>query len=428
MDLVLVSFMLVSIGAGLLWYGVRFARALAIPWVVLAFAFPAPGVVTNQVFYVLRLLTAAHATALLRFVGVPVLREGNVIIAPNVIAQVVDTCSGLRSMEMLVLAAIFFVSWYPARRLRQVLLIVLAPAIAYLFNLFRVGVMTVAPTSEFSANHSMQGLAVFFGAISCVILVDRVLGRLLPARPKADRASRLSKAEPALQPVAETESNAGPESTPALQGSARLKGRLGAALLAVLAVTMLGVSIWMPRWTAPESKPLIPTQLPAEFDGWTKTQKIDLDRGFLWTMRFRRYHYWTYERDGDVVSVFIGYDDRRNRGRSLLSRKNALPRRGWEVEERSSVSLESVETRVERVVARSEFDRILTYHWYEGTDRMVSEILRALLATDQSRFWRSQPAEVIRVATRLGSTPDARKENETKLRAFAASLVTELRK
>jgi hypothetical protein len=91
------------------------------------------------------------------------------------------------------------------------------------------------------------------------------------------------------------------------------------------------------------------------------------------------------------------------------------------------VSLESVEARVERVVARSQFGQILTYHWYEGTDGLASETLRALLATDQSPFRRFEPARVIRVLTALGPTPLARMEAETKLRAFAASLVTALR-
>jgi EpsI family protein len=429
LDLVLVSFMLVSLGTGLLWFGVRFARAMAIPLIVLAFAFPAPAVVTNQAFYALRLSTAAHATALLQLVGIPVLREGNLIIGSEVIAQIVDTCSGLRSMEMLTFAAIFFVGWFPARRLRQVLLVVLAPAIAYLFNLIRVGVMTVAPTYEFSVDHHVQGLAVFLGAITCLILTDRVLGRLLPARPQADRAFRLSKAEPGLQPEVEPESSADaePESATSPRGSAGSKGRLGAASLAALAVAMLGVSIWMPRWDAPESKRFIPAELPAELDGWTKAEKLEVDRGFLWTVHFRKPDYWNYEQNGDEVSVFIGYGDRSSRGQSMLSRKNALPGRGWEVEERSSVSLESVEARVERVVARSESAQVLTYHWYEGADGLASEILRALLASDQSPFRRSQPARVIRVETALGSTPLARQEGETKLRAFAASLVTALR-
>ena len=461
LDLVLVSFLLVSISVALLWFGVRFARALAIPWIVLAFAFSAPAVVTNQAFYVLRLSTAAHATALLQFVGIPVLQEGNLIIGANVIAQVVDTCSGFRSMQILTLVAIFFVGWFPARRLRQVLLVILAPAFAYLFNLVRVCVTTVAPASEFSTAHAVQGLMVFFGAIICMILTDRVLGRLLPARPQVDRAARLSEVEQELQSEVEPESSAGaepgsqpeveaessaeaeqeqqlevepessadaePESAAPLRGSAGSKGRLGAASLAALAVAMLGVSIWMPRWNAPESERFIPARLPAELDGWTKAEKVDVDRGFLWTVHFRKPNYWNYERNGDEVSVFIGYDDHSNRGRSLLSRKNALPGRGWEVEERSSVSLESVEARVERVVARSQSARVLTYHWYEGADGLASETLRALLASDQSPFRRSQPARVIRVAIALGSTPLARQEGEAKLRAFASSLVTALR-
>jgi EpsI family protein len=190
---------------------------------------------------------------------------------------------------------------------------------------------------------------------------------------------------------------------------------------------MLGISIWMPNWNAPESDRFIPAELPAELDGWAKAQQVNIDRLFLWTVSFPRHNYWIYERNGDEVSVFVGYDDRSRRSRSLLSRKNALPRRGWDVKERSSVSLESVEAGVERVVARSQSAQILTYHWYEGTDGLASEILRALLATDQSPYRRSQPARVIRVATALGSTPLAAMEDEEELRAFASSLVAALR-
>jgi EpsI family protein len=247
-------------------------------------------------------------------------------------------------------------------------------------------------------------------------------------QPEAEPQSS-ADAEPGLQPEVEPESNADaePESATPPQDSASSKGRLGAASLAALAVAMLGVSIWMPRWAARESERPIRAELPAEVDGWTKGRKIDFDRGFLWTVRYRARDYWSYERNGDEVFVFLGVDDRSDRGRSLLSRKNALPGRGWEVEERSSVSLESLEARVERVVARSDPKKILTFHWYEGTDGLASEILRALLASDQSPFRRSQPARVIRVASALGSTPLARTEDETKLRAFASSLVAALR-
>jgi len=433
LDLVLVSFLLVSIGVALLWFGVRFARALAIPCVVLAFAFPVPGVVTNQVIYVVRLWTATHAAALMQFVGMPVLREGNVIIGATTTAQVIDSCSGLRSMQILTLAAVFFVGWFPARRLRKVLLVILAPAIAYLFNLLRVGAITVAPTSEFSTAHAAQGLMIFFGAISCLIVADRILGFLLPGRSQIDAASRPVEVEVAAeqlpQPEAEPEPSGEvePQSATPPQGFASAKGRLGAASLVALAVTMLGISIWMPRWNIPESERLIPAKLPAELDGWAKTEKVPLDNGYLWTVRFSKHDYRIYERDGDEVSVFIGYDHRRNRGHSLLSPKNAVPRRGWEIEERGSVSLESVDARVERVVARSLSAQALTFHWYEGTEGLASETLRALLAADHSPFRRPQPARVIRVATTIGPAPIERAEDEAMLRAFASSLFAALR-
>ncbi len=439
MDLVLVSFMLVSIGAGLLWFGVRFARELAIPWVVLAFAFPVPAVLTNQAFYALRLWTAAHAAALLQFVGIPVLREGNVISGPGVIAQVIDTCSGLRSIEILTLVAIFYVSWFPARRLRQALLVVLAPTIAYLFNVIRICVIAVAPTSEYSAAHTFQGLTVYFGAIACLILIDRILGRFLPGKKRSKSATPRATTALGSQQSAAPESQEASESKqhPVALGNVaqesprapRSGGLLGAAALTLLAVSMLGVSIWMPRWSAPEEEEagVERISLPAELDGWTKSRRIPSDGSFLWTVRFLKDEYWIYERDGDEISAFMGVDDRRSRSRSLLSRKNAVPGRGFEVMERDSVSLDPIEVPVERTVAQSRLAHVLTYYWYEETEGLNSEIFRALFATDQSPFRRVRPARVIRVATAVDSSPAARVKDEAKLRAFAASLAAALR-
>jgi exosortase len=439
MELVLVSFMLVSIGVGLLWFGVRFARELAIPWIVLSFAFQVPAVATNQAFYTLRLWTASHAAWLLQLAGLPVLKEGNVISGPGVIAQVIDTCSGLRSIEILTLVAIFYVSWFPARRLRQVLLVALAPVIAYSFNLLRICVIAVAPTSEYSAAHTFQGLTVYFGAIACLILADRVLGCLLPgkARPRVaapQRETELGSQQTSVRDAQDTSpsdqhsevsAGAAGDSSEALRSS----GYVSAAVLTVLALVMLGTSIFMPRWSAPEEEEpgVAPIGLPVELDGWTKGSKISTDDSYLWTVRFLKNEYWKYERDGDEISVFIGVDDRSIRSRSLLSRKNAVPRRGFEVMERGSVSLDSVGVPVERIVAQSRLAHVLTYHWYEGTDGLMLEIFRALLATDQSPFRRVRPARVIRVATAIDSDPAARVEDEEKLRAFASSLAPVLR-
>jgi exosortase len=430
MDLVLVSFMSVSVGIGSLWYGGPFVRAMVFPLVVLAFAFPAPAVVTNQAFYALRLWTASHSAGLLELAGIPVLREGNVIFGSNVIAQVVDTCSGLRSMEILTLAAVFFTGWFPARRWRQLLLIFLAPAIAYTFNLIRICVIAVDPTSEFSAAHTAQGLTVFLGAITALILVDRIFGWLFPA-PSPPTPMPARGAEDAAPESSDSESGMGsesagteeaPEATRHLAAVPHSACRVTDVALAAIAVVMVGVSIWMPRWSAPIDDKTPTASLPGEVGAWAKRESIKIDNGFLWTVRFLRSDYQLYERGGDEVSVFIGVDDRTRRSRSLISRKNGVPRRGFQVLERDRIAIESIDAPVERVVARSRAATALAYYWYEGVDGIWSEIGRTLLALDQSPFRRTEPARVIRITTGQGAGPIARAEAEARLRDFALSL------
>ena len=82
--------------------------------------------------------------------------------------------------------------------------------------------MVVAPTSEFSTNHARQGLAIFFGAIVCVILLDRVLGRLLPGRSEGDRAPRPSEAE--YGPGMESSSDAGQGQQPEIEPESNANG------------------------------------------------------------------------------------------------------------------------------------------------------------------------------------------------------------
>jgi EpsI family protein len=371
---------------------------------------------TNQVFYSLRLWTADQVVWLLSLIGFPVYHEGNVIYGPDVIAQVIDSCSGLRAIEMLTLATLLFVHWSPANRLRGWLLIALAPPIAYGFNLLRVCFIIPDPTSDLAATHTVQGWVAFFGALAVVVLVDRLLGRLLPGLPHGDSVSF-----PARDP-----------SQRVGDAVALASSRAGAwsIALAALLAALFGVSIWMPQWSPPESEDSASTTrligpkgvVPLELDGWRMGRAISLDREFLWTLKFPQYVNRPFWIDGATVDLFLGYGDRRDRNRSLLSPKNALPGRGWEVEDRSFASLDSWNRRVARVVARSGSRRILTYHWYEGMDSVALEALRAGFAIDQSPLWRSQRPRVIRIGTRVGVGSLKEAEADRKLRAFAGAL------
>ena len=419
-DLLLVSFLVVSMGVALLWFGTRFAAEWSIPCVILAFAFPIPAALTNQVFYFLRLWTVDHVTALLTLFHFPVYHEGNVIYGAGVVAQVIDSCSGLRAMEMLTLATFLFVQWSPADRLRGWLLIALAPPIGYGFNLLRVSFIILDPTSDLSATHTVQGWLAFFGALAVVVLVDRLLGRLLPHR--ADSGSGSSATRDHAQSAADA----------VVSASSRV-GAWSVALTALFA-TLLGISIWMPEWSPPEADATATeivlygasVELPLAMDGWKMGEELPLDSDFLWTLRFPAYANRPYRLDGQTVDLFVGYGDRRDRSRSLRSPKNAFPGRGWEVEDRRFAELDSWNTRVTRVVSHSGPRRILTYHWNEGMDSLALEVLRALLAIDQSPLGRSERPRVIRIGTRVGVGALGEAEADRRLRAFAEALAEAL--
>jgi EpsI family protein len=420
-DLLVPSFMLISIGGALLWFGVRFASAMKLPLLVLAFAFPIPAVLTNQAFYALRLQTAADSAVLLPLMGMQVFQQANLISASGITAQIIDSCSGFRFMTALTLASIVYVGWFPARTVRSLILVALAPPIAYAFNLIRVSLIIMDPDSDLSDAHTIQGTLIFLGAITCLVLVDNLLSRLLPGR-------RNSEAE---QPAAVESAGEPPGSPPQSEvepAEAHRPAEVSrwAVGLAALLVVMLGVSFGMPKWKKPRLGRIPSAQLPGVED-WKLGKTLKLDTEFMWTVRYPKHALRKYRRRNEEVSAFIGYDHRRDRSKNVLSPKNGFPGRGWELVEHSQVELASVAPRVERVLSRDGQGRVLSYYWYEGTERLPGETLRALLALDRSPFRRSQPARVTRVTTDAGPTLATLTAADARLVEFAPALAEALR-
>src|SRR5262245_12035211 len=83
-----------------LW-GFQHLRRLAFPLVLLLLAVPLPAVVLNQIAFPLQLLASRAGEAVVSATGIPVLREGNILILPDTTLEVVQACSGIRSLASL---------------------------------------------------------------------------------------------------------------------------------------------------------------------------------------------------------------------------------------------------------------------------------------------------------------------------------------
>ncbi len=94
---------------GLIVYftGGAMLRAVAFPMAFLLFAIPIPVVVYNEIVFPLQFIASKFATRVLELLNLfPVMREGNVLILPHMRLEVVEACSGIRSlMSLLALAA-----------------------------------------------------------------------------------------------------------------------------------------------------------------------------------------------------------------------------------------------------------------------------------------------------------------------------------
>ena len=102
------SMLLVLASAVILFGGWTFFRAVLFPWAFLLLMIPIPSIVFNQITFPLQLLASQVAAAVLPVLGVPVLREGNVINLPAMPLEVAEACSGIRSLMSLLALAIIY--------------------------------------------------------------------------------------------------------------------------------------------------------------------------------------------------------------------------------------------------------------------------------------------------------------------------------
>ena len=102
------SLLLVLAAVVILFLGWSLFRAVLFPWAFLLMMIPIPTIIFNQITFPLQLLASQVAAAVLPVLGVPVLREGNVINLPAMPLEVAEACSGIRSLMSLLALAIIY--------------------------------------------------------------------------------------------------------------------------------------------------------------------------------------------------------------------------------------------------------------------------------------------------------------------------------
>jgi len=153
--------------------GLPWLRVLAFPLFLLCFMVPIPAILYNQITFPMQLFASRVADFALSALGIPVLREGNILELASQRLNVVEACSGIRSLLSLSFLSLVYAWFFDQKAwMRWVLLAATLP-ISILANASRVTLTGIA--SEYDPDlasgifHYLSGWVIFMVALVLLI-------------------------------------------------------------------------------------------------------------------------------------------------------------------------------------------------------------------------------------------------------------------
>jgi exosortase len=169
---------------GVIWTlaGTAVLRTLAFPLLLLIFMIRIPLFVFQQITSPLQALASSVASRSLELIGIPVLRDGNVLQLSSQRLEVVEACSGIRSLLSLTFLSVAYGHFFERRTWMKVVLFLSTVPIAIVANASRVtltGILTeYKPDMAEGAYHMFEGWVIFMVELMALLTVHRLLSRL----------------------------------------------------------------------------------------------------------------------------------------------------------------------------------------------------------------------------------------------------------
>jgi exosortase/archaeosortase family protein len=212
------SLVLLIAGVVIYFWGLRFLRFVWVPLALLVLAIPIPAIIFNKIAFPLQLFASRCAVWSMSVLGIPVLRQGNIIELKPLNSfdtrklEVVEACSGIRSLMTLVTLAVVFAYFTHPRSddgpgkggrfgflrsygfWRSTILVISAVPIAILTNASRVsgtGILSHYYGTQVADGffHSFSGWAIYVVAFLLLFGVGFILDRFKP-RPRESQPGK----------------------------------------------------------------------------------------------------------------------------------------------------------------------------------------------------------------------------------------------
>jgi exosortase len=178
--IILLSMYFSIIGTCIYVFGLASVKILLTPFFLLLLLIPVPEQLYTFLTFPLQLKVSEISEIILRSFHIPMLRQGNVMQIPGMSFEVIEACSGLRSVVALFTLSVIMGSFTVRFFSSKLILLAASIPLAIIVNIMRV-VSMILLYHYFLLDltegvwHTITGLLVFTIAISFLLLLQKVL-------------------------------------------------------------------------------------------------------------------------------------------------------------------------------------------------------------------------------------------------------------
>lgn len=383
-------------------FGWAITSRLAFPLLFLFFMVPIGDFLIPQ----LQEITGDFAVRLLRFAGVPVYQEGNLIQIPGGMFLVAEACAGLRFLIANVVIATLFSYFAYAKWWKRCLFMAIALVVPVLANGMRAfGIIYLAYLTDNRVAAGADHIIYGWGFFSLVMLILLAIGSAF-----ADRMAMRSLRDLSLR-------WAGP-------GSSRLRPWRHTLAAVATAIVLAGPAYASVVMRAPDIGPNARSSLPSVNLAWTRESSPIPE----WQPVFPRADWMlhdVYRQGADAVDVFVAYYDYQRQGAEVVYFANSMAdEKTWWRSDAGTVAVHQgsslVTARLDDVASLAHHRIVIWWYWVNGeiTDSAIRAKLlqlaarlfggnQAAAAVGVSVRYERDSAEAVSIADRFlsGSTP-----------------------
>jgi len=175
-----VSFVFLLFSISLYQFGWPFTRKIWFAFFFMLFMIPIPYVIYYAITFPMQLFASKVSTVFLQMIGLPLIRQGNILHIPGYSMEVAEACSGIRSLFSLLALGALFAYFTQPNKIKAVILFLSTIPIAIAGNVFRISLTalcahTISIKFTEGVLHEISGLIVFVFSLVLLFIFGAIL-------------------------------------------------------------------------------------------------------------------------------------------------------------------------------------------------------------------------------------------------------------